>query len=155
MSNAHRPLWALALMAIATCGGERAEDLLRIDLEVPAEISRRAEARAAGDAAAPTPVLLLEDVEIGTGERLSLQLVDPDADPTNDLWLLAQATTVGTGDGSYGPPIQPTTLVFPLNERGCRLLAGKLRIRLALRVEATGERPPLRYARARFDTDGD
>ncbi|NJL29223.1 MAG: hypothetical protein HC897_15740 [Thermoanaerobaculia bacterium] len=76
MSNAHRPLWALALIAIATCGGERETDLVSIELEVPAETSRRAKARGAGDAAAPTPVLLLEDVELGSGERLSLQLVD-------------------------------------------------------------------------------
>ncbi|NJL29222.1 MAG: hypothetical protein HC897_15735 [Thermoanaerobaculia bacterium] len=42
--------------------------------------------------------------------------------------------------------------MIPLNDRGCRLLAGKQHVRLALRIETESDRPPLRFARARFDS---
>jgi hypothetical protein len=155
MTSPYRSLCALSLMAIATCAGDSRAPLIMLDLDVPAEIARRAEARSAGDAAAPTPVLRLEDVELGAGERLSLELRDPDAARDDETGIFGQAATVGSGDGAYAPPVLPTTLVIPLNDNGCRFLAGKQHVRLALRVESDGARPPLRIARLRFETNGE
>lgn len=154
MTGSYRSLRALSLILLATCAGDVDDNgLILLDLDVPAETSRRAEVRIEGNATAAVPTLWLEGVEIGTGERLTLELIDPDADPGTEV--LGQAATVGQDDGAYQLPVLPTTLVIPLNDRGCQLLARQEKVQLALRVQTVGDRPPLRFARAYFDTGGE
>lgn len=149
-------LAALALPLLASaCAktGTPVGKLPVIEVQVPDEVARRALLRARGDLSAATPVLRLEGVEMGADERLTIDLVDAEAGGSAPS--LGRAATVGNGDGSYGPPIVTATLVFPLNELACQLIAGKERVRLALRVDAPDDRPQLKFLRATFADGGD
>ena len=125
-----------------------------LELTVPEVVAERAAARAAGDARAPTPVLMLEGVELAADEGLTIRVLGPRPDGDEPPPVLAVIGAVGTSAPSQEPP-QPVTLAVPLNDRASRLLAGRREITLTLEVEGDPERPPLRVERAYFDTGDD
>jgi hypothetical protein len=137
---------SLFLAITMTCAA--AEQSVRV--AIPREVAAQAAARAHGDAYAPLPVLVLEDVAIGRGEGMTLNVFGPADRRTKRRPLLAVTGLVGAGsDGIPSGPAQAMTLVIPLNDRAVPLVAGKKTITLTLQIE-NGRRPPLQFRRAFF-----
>ena len=145
-------LWAAVASVLMCAAQPSAETTVR--LKVPKQIAAQQAARAAGDARAPSPVLMLEDVEVGAGEGLTIQVLGP-AGPgaSRARPVLGMAATVGPPQTAPKPPVRRMTLAVPLNEEGSRLLAGKSEVTLVLQVEDSPGRQ-LKFKRAYFDTGG-
>ncbi|MEM1181884.1 MAG: hypothetical protein AAGM22_26295 [Acidobacteriota bacterium] len=151
MTRPARLLMLVSLPILAgACSGYGQEGTV-LEVPVPSEVARGAELRLASRSGGEAPVLLLEGVELGADERIKIQIVA--ADGGDGAPVLAQASTVGNGDGVYGPPVAKTTLVFPVNARGCEVIAGQAAVKLRLRIESSKDRPPLQFDRLRFATD--
>jgi hypothetical protein len=140
----------LMLMTAASCAAQP-HGSMSLRIPIPAQVSRHAAARAAGDAAAPAPVLMLEDLEVGDGEGLKLQILGP-ADPKTGKPgpVLAVASTVGSPQATPRPPLQRMTLAIPLNDRAVAYLQGKKEARLVLQVANSPGRPAPKFKRAYF-----
>jgi hypothetical protein len=121
-------------------------------LTVPREVSAQAASRAAGDASSPPPILILEDLEVGDGEGLTIRVLGP-AEPgsSNPPPVFGQAATVGLPQKTLKKPLQKMTLAVPLNDKALHLVAGKSTVSLTLEVEDSPGRPPLKFKRAYFD----
>jgi len=126
----------------------KAETTMR--LTVPKKVADQAAARAAGDAASPPPILMLEDVELGSGEGLTIRVLGPAEGSTRPV--LAESGMVGSRQKVLQAPVQLMTLAVPLNDKASRLLKGKAEIALTLQVDGSPGRPPLKVKRAYFDT---
>jgi hypothetical protein len=123
-----------------------------VRLTVPKKVADEAAARAAGNAASPPPVLMLEDVELGAGEGLTIRVLGPAEGGTSPSRpLLAESGMVGSRQKVLQAPVQHMTLAVPLNEKASRLLKGKGEITLTLQVDGSPGRPPLKVKRAYFD----
>jgi hypothetical protein len=124
-----------------------------VRLTVPKKVADQAAARAAGNAASPPPILKLEDVELGSGEGLTIRVLGP-AEPgsSRSRPVLAESGMVGSRQKVLQAPVQKMTLAVPLNEQASRLLKGKSEITLTLQVDGSPGRPPLKVKRAYFDT---
>jgi hypothetical protein len=138
---------ALLLIGAAPPGGP-----MKIEVEVPPGVAADAAARAGGNAAAPSPVLMLEGLELGYGEGLTLRVLAPPAAAGGVPEILAVSGLVGEPQRSPAAPLQHLTLAVPLNLKASRLLAGKRKIVLILEIEDDPGRPPLKFKRAYFDT---
>lgn len=124
-----------------------------VRLAVPTRVADEAAARAHGDASAPSPVLILEDLEVGAGEALKIKVLAPSAPgPSGPGEILGVAAMVGTPRPVPAAPLRRVNLAVPLNELASRLLAGKTAVTLVLAVEGGSGRPPLTFKRAYFDT---
>ncbi|HEV8582510.1 MAG TPA: hypothetical protein VGX68_25880 [Thermoanaerobaculia bacterium] len=123
-----------------------------IRLAVPKQVAAEAAARASGNAAAPPPVLMLENLEVGAGEGLTIQVLGP-AEPgsSKPRPVLGVAATVGSPQRVPKAPLRRLTLAVPLNDKASRLLAGKSEVSLTLQVEESPGRPPLKFKRAYFE----
>lgn len=145
-------IWPVVAAAL-TCAA-RQEASRSVLLEVPSEVSRQAVARSAGDASAPAPVLMLEDLELGSDEGLTIEVLGPPDEGSGDPAgpVLAVAGTVGLPQARLAAPLHHMTLAVPLNDIASRLLAGDREIRLTLRVVGSPGRPPLKFRRAYFQT---
>jgi hypothetical protein len=144
-------LWAAVASVLMCAAQPSAETTIR--LKVPKQVAAQQAARAAGDAAAPSPVLMLEGLELGSGEGLTIQVLGP-AEPgaSRPRPVLGVAATVGPPQKALRAPLRHMTLAVPLNEKASRLLAGKSEVTLLLQVEDSPGRPPLKFKRAYFDT---
>ncbi len=126
---------------------------IKIPLTVPKRVAAEAASRAAGNAAAPSPVLMLEDVEVGAGEGLSILVLGPPEPGTSRPGpMLGVASTVGRPQKVPAAPLRHMTLAVPLNDQGSRLLAGKSQVNLVLELDNSPGRTPLKFKRAYFDT---
>jgi len=145
------PVWA-ALGGLLMCAANP-EPGMTIRLAVPKQVAAQAAARAAGDASSPPPVLMLEDLEVGNGEGLTLRVLGP-AEPgsSGPRPVLAVSATVGSPQKVPAAPVQHLTLAIPLNEKASRLLKGKSEVTLTLEVEDSPGRT-LRLKRAYFHTE--
>jgi hypothetical protein len=139
---------AVVLMCAASPNAETT-----VRLAVPKKVAEQAAARAAGNASSPPPLLMLEDVELGSGEGLTIRVLGPAAGggPASRP-LLAESGMVGSRQKVLQAPVQRMTLAVPLNETASRLLKGKGEITLTLQVDGSPGRPPLKVKRAYFDT---
>ena len=144
-------LWATAACVLMCAARPEAETTIR--LAVPEQVAAEAASRAAGDAAAPPPILMLEDLEVGDGEGLTILVLGP-AGPgsSKPRPILGVAATVGTPQKVPKAPLRRLTLAVPLNDKASRLLAGKNEVSLTLPVEDSPGRPPLKLKRAYFET---
>jgi hypothetical protein len=107
------------------------EGEFRFHLEVPSQVAEAAARRAAGDAQAPPPILMLQGLETGANESLTIRVLG-ESGP-----VLAVTGLVGTpGATENSAPLQKTNLPVPLNDRAAKLLAGKSEITLVLQVES-------------------
>lgn len=145
------PLWATAACVLMCAARPDAETTIR--LTVPKQVAADAASRAAGNAAAPPPILMLEDLEVGDGEGLTIQVLGP-AEPgsSKPRPVLGVAATVGSPQKDPKAPLRRLTLSVPLNEKASRLLAGKSEVSLTLQIEDSPGRPPLKFKRAYFET---
>lgn len=141
----------LAAASVLMCAAQP-ETRTTIRLTVPPEVSAQAASRAAGNASSPPPILLLEDLEVGDGEGLTILVLGP-AEPGSGKPrpVLGQAATVGLPQKVPKAPLQKMTLAVPLNEAALRLVAGKSKVVLTLEVEDSPGRSPLKFKRAYFD----
>jgi hypothetical protein len=114
------------------------------------EVRLSVPAKLAGDETA-TPVLVLERVEIGAGEGMTIEVLGPPDPETGERALLAVSGSVGASQKELAEPREYPTLVVPLNETASRLLAGKREITLTLRLRDSPGRAPLKVERAYFD----
>jgi hypothetical protein len=108
-----------------------------VDIPVPAEVAR---------GAAP-PILVLEGVELGQDEGITIQVL---AGRT----VLGSAAMVGAKQSRPHPPLVIHTLIVPLNDRAREVLAGKSQVSLTLRVDAGPGRPALKLGRIYFRSKG-
>ncbi len=143
-------VWPVVAAALTCAAQEATRSVL---LEVPPEVSRQAVARSAGDASAPAAVLMLEDLELGSDEGLTIEVLGPPDEGSEEPGpVLAVAGTVGSPQEKPAAPLHHMTLAVPLNDLASRLLAEAREIRLTLRVAGSPGRPPLKFRRAYFQT---
>ena len=127
-----------------------------VRLQVPKQVTAEAASRAAGNAASPAPILMLEGLELGAGEGIEILVLGP-AEPragSSRRPLLGTAGMVGSPQARPAVPVERVTLAIALNDKASRLLARKHAVTLTLQVEGSPGRPPLRFKRAYFDTGG-
>ncbi|HKV11712.1 MAG TPA: hypothetical protein VJ725_26435 [Thermoanaerobaculia bacterium] len=143
-------LW-VAAASVLMCAAQL-ETRTTLRLAVPREVSAQAASRAAGDASSPPPILMLEDLEVGDEEGLTVLVLGP-AEPGSGKPrpVLGQAATVGLPQKQPKAPLQKLTLAVPLNDEALRLVAGKSKVVLTLEVEGSPGRSPLKFKRAYFD----
>lgn len=142
-----------------------------VHLPVPARVAAQAASRAAGDATAAAPILMLEDLELGAGEGIEILVRAAPEPPTAATGhaegeerqeraerpdrhppVLGAAGTVGKRQATHlAEPVERVTLAIALNDQASRLLAGKRSVTLTLEVEGNPGRPPLRFKRAYFE----
>lgn len=137
------------LMCAAHSAGGKGQTLT---LPVPERVAAQAAARSTGEASVPVPILVLENVELPSGERLSIVVHGP-AEPgsTKPGQELGRATMVGSHEEAPASP-RRMTLVVPLSDAALGLLAGKREVTLTLSVEDGRSMPD--FERAYFD-DGE
>lgn len=150
MRNAGVVLLGVAAASVLMCAAQP-DTRTTIRLTVPPEVSAQAESRAAGDASSPPPILVLEDLEVGDEEGLTLLVLGPEPGSEKPRPVLGQASTVGLPQETPKAPLRKMTLAVPLNETASRFLAGKGKVSLTLEVEGSPGRPPLKFKRAYFD----
>ena len=138
------------MAVILMCAAEpKAETTLR--LAVPKKVAGEAAARMAGNALSPPPILMLEDVELGSGEGLTIRVLGP-AEPGSPKPrpVFAESGMVGSRQKVLEAPIQKTTLAVPLNDEASHLLKDKTEVTLILQIDGSPGRPPLKLKRAYF-----
>lgn len=140
-------VFATIFAALACAADGTARTTIR--LSVPPQVAAEAAARTSGDTEAPPPVLMLEGLEVGAGEGLTIRVLAP---ATAGSKVLAEAGTVGEPQERPRQPLQRMTLAVPLDREASRLLADKREITLTLEVAYSPGRPPLQFERAYFDT---
>lgn len=144
-------LLGMAAASVLMCAA-RPETRTTLRLTVPREVSAQAASRAAGDASAPPPILMLEDLEVGDGEGLTILVLGPSEPGSGKPRpVLGQAATVGLPQKVPKMPLQKMTLAVPLNDTALRLVVGKKKVELILEVEDSPGRSPLKFKRAYFD----
>ena len=116
-----------------------AEPLTKLRLDVPERVAN----------ASATPILILEGVEIGAGEGMTIEVLGPGDPRTNERPTLAISGLVGAPQRELAEPREQMDLVIPLNETAARLLAGRTEITLTVRLRSPG-REPLKIRRAFF-----
>jgi hypothetical protein len=95
---------------------------------------------------------MLEDLEVGAGEGLTVHVLGP-AEPGSRKpgVLLAVASLVGSRQRSLAEPRKRMTLAVPLNEEAARLVKGRSEVYLTLQVLGSPGRPALEFTKAYFD----
>ena len=147
--TAPRPvvLWTALAAVLAAAVAEGGETTLH--LTVPVEVAARAARRSAGDATTSPPILILEGVEVGDDEGLTISVLGP-AEPGSSGPVLAVTGLVGRPQTSPRAPLRKMTLAVPLNDRAAKLLVGRSDVVLTLRVTNSPGRPALKIDRAFF-----
>src|SRR5262249_13578532 len=103
------------------------------------------------DATAAAPILILDGVEVGQGEGVTISVLSAPPDQSTPPLVLAVTGVVGRSQSVPVEPLSKMKLVVPLNERAAGVLAGKSSVTLTLRLK-NANRPPLRVERAYFST---
>jgi hypothetical protein len=136
----------IGVMAFAGGGSETT-----VQVSVPKSVAAQATRRATGDAKAPPPILILEGVELGEGEGITIRVLGPSAAGSFvPAPVLGSASMVGQAQKVPKPPLRKTTLAIPLNDRAVELLAGRSEIVLTLRVTNSPGRTRLKVERVFF-----
>jgi hypothetical protein len=134
-----------AVVAFAEGGSET------VRLTVPKSVAAHAALRAAGDPKVSPPILILEGVELGEDEGITIRVLGPSAASSSiPAPVLGTASMVGHPQKVPKPPLRKTTLAIPLNDRAVELLAGRSEIVLTLRVTNSPGRARLKIERIFF-----
>lgn len=144
-----RTLLGIALTGIVVSAAAHTADTT-LRLTVPKSVAAHAARRAAGDATASLPLLILEGVRMGPDEGLEITVLGPPDETGGPSKILAVTGTVGSPQATPRPPPQKVTLPVPLNDEAAKLLAGRDEITLTLRVAGRPGRSPLEFDRAFF-----
>jgi hypothetical protein len=97
---------------------------------------------------AATPVLMLENLEVKAGERMTIEVLGPPDAKTKKQPVLAVSGLVGTGGSTDNAPTEKMDMVIPLNEKAAPLMAGRGEVTLTLRLRYGRHR--LKFQRAYF-----
>jgi hypothetical protein len=142
-------LMAALFGVVAFAGGGGTDTTVK--LTVPKSVAAHAALRAAGGAKASPPILILEGVEIGEGEGITIRVLGPSpGGASKSAPVLGSASMVGQPQKVPKPPLRKTTLVVPLNDKAVQFLAGRSEIILTLRVINSAGRAPLKIDRIFF-----
>lgn len=125
-------------------------------LTVPKAVAARAALRAAGDVTTSPPILILEGVELGEAEGITIKVLGPPKPGSSAPGaVLAVTSMVGHPQKAPKPPLHKTTLAVPLNDKAAKLLADRSEITLTLQVTNSPGRLPVKVDRAFFqEPDG-
>jgi hypothetical protein len=144
------------LVSLVSCAPALAQpgvDSTKVQVAVPKEVSARAAARLSGDSTAAPPVLVLDGLELGNNEGLTIRVMGPpESESSKAGAILGVAGMVGRRHNRQAAPLQKTMLVVPLNDRALKLLASHSEITLTLQVRNNPGRPPLKVDRVYFQT---
>ncbi|HJU63460.1 MAG TPA: hypothetical protein VJ864_15565 [Candidatus Binatia bacterium] len=139
-----------ALAGVVAFAGGGGRDTT-VKLTVPKSVAAHAALRAAGDSKVSPPILILEGVELGEGEGITIRVLGPAATgAAKSAPVLGSASMVGHPQKVPKRPLRKTTLTVPLNDRAVELLAGRSEIILTLRVTNSPGRAPLKIERVFF-----
>jgi hypothetical protein len=83
---------------------------------------------------AATPVLMLEDLEVKAGERMTIEVLGPPDAKTKKQPVLAVSGLVGTGGSTENAPAEKMDIVIPLNDKAAPLMANRGEVTLTLRL---------------------
>ncbi len=140
------PLLAGVVMSSPSDAGET-----KLHLVVPKILSEQAVRRLAGDSDTPSPVLVLEGVQVVMNRGLTIDVLgEPKRGSSRPGPLLAIAGVV-----AQQPPESPNStvhkinLTVPLNEKAAELLARQSEVTLTLKLEGEGK---IKLDRAYFQT---
>lgn len=90
--------------------------------------------------ATASPVLMLEDLEVRAGERMTIEVLGPARQ------VFAVSGLVGTGGSTENAPTEKMDLVIPLNDKAAPLMANRSEVTLTLRLRYGQHR--LKFKRA-------
>jgi hypothetical protein len=128
-------VWVLVLALPALVLGREGE--FKYHLDVPKQVADHAARRVAGDAQAPPPILMLQGLETGANESLTIHVLGESLVVGKSGPELAVTGLVGSPDATERSlPLQKTNLPVPLNDDAAKLLAGRSEITLILHVES-------------------
>jgi len=145
----HALLW-MVLAAILTSASDGGSETI-LHLPVPKTVAAQAALRTAGDRRVPPPILILEGVELGAAEGITIQVLGPPEPGSSGLGpVLAVTSMVGRPQKTPHPPFHKVTLAVPLNDRAAKFLAGRSDVTLTLKVTKSPGRPAVKVARAFF-----
>ena len=131
---------ALTLVIAMMCAGaELLETQLR--LEIPRKVATQEIA----------PVLMLDDLEVTLGKRMTIEVLGPPDPETGKRPILAVEGLTGSNDPPKDARKTTMDLVVPLNERAARLMADRDEITIILRPR--DGREPLKFRRAHLAED--
>jgi hypothetical protein len=137
-------VWALVLGLPALVFAREGE--FKYHLDVPKQVADHAARRVAGDTHAPPPILMLQGLETGANESLTIHVLGKTGA------LLAVTGLVGSPEGTEeSVPKGKINLPIPLNDEAAKLLAGRSEITLVLQVKSsTAPRKSLKIDRVFF-----
>lgn len=127
-------------------------DETRVLVSVPEAVSAEALLRARGDPGGSAPVLILENVELGMNEGVTIRVLGPKPSNSGQPPVLGVAETIGERQDRLKPPLRHMTLAIPLNDKALALLVDRREITLTLQVEDGARRPPLKMQRVFLHT---
>ena len=131
---------ALTLVVAMMCAGaELLETELR--LEIPRKVAAQEIA----------PVLMLDDLEVTLGQRMTIEVLGPSDAETGKRSILAVEGLTGSNHPPKDARKTTMDLVVPLNEHAAMLMADRSEITLALRRR--DGREPLKFGRAYLAED--
>jgi hypothetical protein len=126
---------ALTLMVAVMCN-EAAPLETQLRLDVPKEVAEQKVA----------PVLLLDDLEVTLGRRMTIEVLGPPDQESGRRAILAVEGLTGSNRPPKDARKITMDLVMPLNERAVRLMAGQSEI--VITVRSRHPREPLKFRRA-------
>jgi hypothetical protein len=138
------------LVAMSLIAGQAEQDTT-VEVAVPQQVSALAGARISGTDA-PVPILVLDGVELGKGEGITIRVFGPAEDGSKEGTLIGAAGMVGHRQKSLAEPFQKVTLTVPLNDRALKFLADRKQVKLTMKVDTPG-RPALKVDRVYFRVD--
>jgi len=138
------------LAGVLMCGPSESSET-KLHLVVPKILSEQAARRLAGEADAPSPVLILEGVQVVMNQGLTIDVLgEPKRGSSRPGPLLAVAGVVAQEPPeSANSAVHKITITVPLNEKAAELLARQSQVTLTLKVEGEGK---IKLDRAYFDT---
>jgi hypothetical protein len=141
--------YAMILAAVAMSAAPEAANSLEVKVAVPPEISRMARDRLAGNARPQSPVLMLEGLETGQDEALSVRVLGP-PDDKGIRPVIGVTSTIGAPQKKLKRPLQKVTLAVPLNDRALDALIKDGVMSLVLEIRNNPSREALRVDRVYF-----
>lgn len=145
-------LYCGLLFGLLACSAAAKSNELRFHVGVPQDVAALAARRAAGDAAAPSAVLMLHGLEFGANEGFKIEVLgEPRTGASPVTW--GATALVGGPQRTPQSPLQKIDLAVPLNDAATQLLAKRSDVTLILRFEHTDpDRPPVKVDSVFFST---
>ena len=142
----------LSVIAVTSLSAKQPEGgETQVRVAIPKAVSAYARARLSGETRAQPPILVLEGLELGQNEGLTIRVLGP-TEPSSAKTgqVLGVVGTVGHKQHRPVAPLRKMTLLVPLNDRALAVLADNSEVTLTLIVENNPSRPPIKAERVYF-----